>query len=373
MLFMKHLFVRHNRRLARGLKHTFFRNHSNEQSFFSGEPSHESFFQPANTNTAAVAQRKCEQCEQEEKHLNKKDQTTEENKLQKKEASSPNSATKNITANYIGSLNGKGQSLPKQQQYFFGSRMGHDFSHVKIHHDKEAASSAKEINAKAYTVNNHIVFNKGEYDPTKNEGKRLLAHELAHVMQNNNGESIKRKVRDTENEEETPFIMNGSYTNVKNKTVHGHCEGVDVHGQTDFNPVPSTFAVNGGSTRSATACEACTPADCITANGTIVSVFKSNPTVTLPPVPSGLAPCETHAVTVFINTTLRSHEQQHVAAFKTYDGKVSTPLHYKGCRTDLQAYVQSVHDGIDAQRSAAAIAKSDALDPFVRPIPCKCP
>ena len=60
---------------------------------------------------------------------------------------------------------------------------GYDFSHVRIHTDGRAAESARQINAQAFTVGNHIVFDAGEYAPQTEPGQRLLAHELTHVVQ----------------------------------------------------------------------------------------------------------------------------------------------------------------------------------------------
>jgi hypothetical protein len=62
-------------------------------------------------------------------------------------------------------------------------RFGHDFSRVRVHSDARAAQSAKDINARAYTVGTEIVFGAGQYTPFAEEGKRLLAHELAHTIQ----------------------------------------------------------------------------------------------------------------------------------------------------------------------------------------------
>jgi len=61
--------------------------------------------------------------------------------------------------------------------------MGHDFSRVRVHTGEEAAQSARALQAKAYTTGNEIVFGQGQYDTTSGEGKRLLAHELVHVVQ----------------------------------------------------------------------------------------------------------------------------------------------------------------------------------------------
>lgn len=58
-----------------------------------------------------------------------------------------------------------------------------DFHHVRIHTDAEAADSARQLNARAYTVGNHVVFDSGEFAPHTLAGRRLIAHELTHVIQ----------------------------------------------------------------------------------------------------------------------------------------------------------------------------------------------
>jgi hypothetical protein len=118
--------------------------------------------------------------EKDKKKLQKKE---EEKEIKKKESSGASSTPASSVSNYVGSLNGKGTSLSKQSQQFFGSKMDADFSGVKIHTDKEAAESASAIHARAYTVGEHIVFNEGEYNDATDSGKKLLAHELTHVMQ----------------------------------------------------------------------------------------------------------------------------------------------------------------------------------------------
>jgi hypothetical protein len=62
------------------------------------------------------------------------------------------------------------------------SQTGHDLSQVRVHADKQAAISARALDARAYTVGSHIVFGEGEYAPKTTEGQRLLAHETAHVL-----------------------------------------------------------------------------------------------------------------------------------------------------------------------------------------------
>ncbi len=85
--------------------------------------------------------------------------------------------------------------LSDETNTFFKSRIGHDFSHVKIHTGKDAEESANDLNARAYTVGNHIVFNRNEYNPHSYEGKKLLAHELAHVMQHEHGAVAKNYIQ----------------------------------------------------------------------------------------------------------------------------------------------------------------------------------
>jgi len=86
--------------------------------------------------------------------------------------------------NFINSLDTKsGTALSVQTRQFFEPKMGHHFDGVKIHTGPDAAATAEAINAKAFTYCNHIVFNKGQYQPETTAGKKLLAHELAHVVQ----------------------------------------------------------------------------------------------------------------------------------------------------------------------------------------------
>lgn len=108
----------------------------------------------------------------------------EDEPLQRKE--SPVS-TVGSPVNYIHSMNGKGKPLPKATNAFFSNRLGYNFSNVKVHTGKEASDSAKGLNAKAYTIKNNIVFKEGHFDTDTLEGKKLIAHELTHVIQQNTG------------------------------------------------------------------------------------------------------------------------------------------------------------------------------------------
>ena len=76
-----------------------------------------------------------------------------------------------------------GQSLDTATRSFMESRFGHDFSDVRAHTDAQAAESARAVNALAYTVGRDVVFGAGQFAPHTTSGKRLLGHELAHVVQ----------------------------------------------------------------------------------------------------------------------------------------------------------------------------------------------
>jgi hypothetical protein len=80
-------------------------------------------------------------------------------------------------------LSSAGQPLDAETRAFMEPRFGHDFSQVRVHNDSRAAQSAQAVNALAYTVGNHVAFGAGRYQPSTNHGKQLLAHELAHVVQ----------------------------------------------------------------------------------------------------------------------------------------------------------------------------------------------
>jgi len=108
----------------------------------------------------------------------------EEKKLQRKRPGSMNVADSleapPIVRDVLGST---GQPLDAGIKGFFENRLGHDFSRVRIHNDARAAESARAVSALAYTVGQDIAFATGQYVPHSARGRKLLAHELAHVVQ----------------------------------------------------------------------------------------------------------------------------------------------------------------------------------------------
>src|SRR5438874_9245216 len=82
---------------------------------------------------------------------------------------------------------GGGTPLDGETRGFMESRLGADFSDVRVHTDARASESAQSVQAQAYTVGTDVVFQSGKYEPESDSGKRMLAHELTHVVQQRTG------------------------------------------------------------------------------------------------------------------------------------------------------------------------------------------
>lgn len=105
---------------------------------------------------------------------------------------------------YIYQLENRGSPLPRATRQFFESRFNHDFSDVRIHTDTNAVRSARSVQALAYTVNNNIVFNQSRFSPATYQGKKLLAHELTHVVQQKSYTDYSKKILQRQADHSTP-------------------------------------------------------------------------------------------------------------------------------------------------------------------------
>jgi hypothetical protein len=108
--------------------------------------------------------------------------TEEEKKVQRKVDSNAGAFDSTVPDDFLNSL-GAGQSLDHPTRTFMESSFGADFSAVRVHTGAAAAETAHSVNALAYTVGRNIVFGSGQFDPQSNSGRRLLAHELTHTIQ----------------------------------------------------------------------------------------------------------------------------------------------------------------------------------------------
>ncbi|NJO12677.1 MAG: DUF4157 domain-containing protein [Gammaproteobacteria bacterium] len=128
--------------------------------------------------SAAAVQRKCSRCEEE---LRRTPEMLDE--LQRS-AEATAAAQVNATAEAsIRALSGRGSALPQAVRSFMEPRFNADFSAVRVHTDPEAHQLARSVQARAFTVGNDVVFAAGHYAPHTDEGRRLIAHELTHVIQ----------------------------------------------------------------------------------------------------------------------------------------------------------------------------------------------
>src|SRR5262245_43065565 len=141
-------------------------------------------------------QRKCEQCEEEEVQRQPMEEEEEEGTLQAKEASGQTPEVTPGVPAQINTLRSGGQPLSESARAFFEPRFGYDFSQVRVYADSQADELAKGVNALAYTVGRDVVFGAGQYNWETMAGKKLLAHELAHVVQQGatSSDVLQRKV-----------------------------------------------------------------------------------------------------------------------------------------------------------------------------------
>ena len=129
----------------------------------------------------AVLHRKCAACE-------------EEGAAVQRTASSPGVAVGLEAPDMVQDVvRQPGSTLDATTGRFMSARMGHDFSAVRIHTDSRADTSARAVDAHAYTVGDNIVFAAGQYQPGTDRGRRLIAHELAHVVQQSASGSVVRR------------------------------------------------------------------------------------------------------------------------------------------------------------------------------------
>ena len=109
--------------------------------------------------------------------------------------SAGNSSITGELSHKISSSRGGGRNLDVNTQSFMQSRFGADFSDVKIHTDHEAVGMSRELKAKAFTIGSNIYFNDGQFEPNSASGRHLLAHELAHTIQQRNGVKSQRLIQ----------------------------------------------------------------------------------------------------------------------------------------------------------------------------------
>jgi hypothetical protein len=138
-------------------------------------------------------------------------------KLQKKSTTPEASAAPDIVHQVLRS---QGQPLDPQARAFMEPRFGLDFSQVRIHADAAASRSAKEINARAYTAGNNLVFASGQFSAQSPDGQILLAHELTHVVQQGGEAHVIQRAPANYPSNKPPSVQSGQKSDpVSNKSV----------------------------------------------------------------------------------------------------------------------------------------------------------
>ena len=135
--------------------------------------------------------RKCGACEMEEKE----DEEKQLNISRKPSTAAFMESNDELAGNINNLRHSGGSALDTSSRLFMESRFGYDFGDVRIHTDEMAKTSATSLNALAYTVGNNIVFGHDNYHPSTIEGRRLLAHELTHVVQESRSASTPSEIR----------------------------------------------------------------------------------------------------------------------------------------------------------------------------------
>jgi len=324
------------------------------------------------------------------------------NRLAREPEAASEPAGTEATAMVGGVLKTPGQPLTGSARRALEPRFGYDFSRVRVHDGSQAAESASAVNAAAYTVGNHIVFGKGRYAPGTNEGDRLLAHELTHTIQQTGGAWLGRDrapgeaaeggllQRDLDPQSQTsPSAATPDVTGAADDSglvsmapiqvagephdfeMEGRCEGLRLHGTTDGTFDGGTGSVVDQKVTRGTGCNCDQGVQCSHVTGTLVINYSVSVTITMPPMPSGLTACQQAKVQAFLQNVLLPHEHDHETRLKTYNGQTKNRVDVTACgEEEATSKVQAIHDAEEKARQAAAQARSDAIDPFVRTIDC---
>ena len=115
-------------------------------------------------------------------------ESAQEAEAKRLRGSKSNRAVKPLLPTPLPALSGSGTALDAGVRFEMAQRFNHDFSRVRVRSDAAAAQSAGRLGARAFTVGDELVFAEGQFAPAQPEGRRLLAHELAHVVQTGRGQ-----------------------------------------------------------------------------------------------------------------------------------------------------------------------------------------
>lgn len=156
-------------------------------------------------------------------------------------------------------LNSPGQPLDAETRAYMEPRFGYDFSRVRVHTDTRAEESARSVNAQAYTVGSDIVFGAGAYSPSTHEGRQLVAHEMAHVVQQQaasqtNGSVQRRIVVDHPDQRPPRAPATATNASIINSYASTLCSGFSVDNSGVFHASSATYCTNAATTATPESC-----------------------------------------------------------------------------------------------------------------------
>jgi len=136
----------------------------------------------------------------------------------------------------IHALKGGGCPLPESVRSFFEPRFGYNFNQVQLHTDARAAEIARAVNARAFTVGRNIVLGSGQYRQATVDGRHLIAHELTHVVQQdqNNNPKIQRQKREEKSKGGYKFHIHSKTPDESSTTGHAFISIEDPEGDKQF-------------------------------------------------------------------------------------------------------------------------------------------
>lgn len=150
--------------------------------------------------------------EEEEPQAKMKEEEESTGALQTKSTTATNPTASNQVSQTITQKKGRGAKLPDKTRTEMETAFGKDLSKVRIHTDMDSIEMNQKLKAQAFTTGKDVFFNAGKYNPETTDGKRLLAHELTHVVQQK-GADLKKKSQTQK--PSTPVAKTKSCPNVK--------------------------------------------------------------------------------------------------------------------------------------------------------------
>lgn len=158
---------------------------------------------------------------------------------------------------------------------------------------------------------------------------------------------------------------------------NGRAGSITLHGQAEPVFDGGTGTVLSPRVNRKRGCDCPQDEPCLAGSGTLKVTYKVDVTITMPPMPGGLSDCQQGRVRDFLRTVLGPHEQDHARRLRSYDGTTRRPFTVSACGRQaldeaVNTHIQKMQDTEHAQRSAAAEARSAAIDPFNRPVDLTC-